>query len=37
MIKMGGMGGAPFEIPPEFVARWFPGGLPGGSSPASNA
>jgi hypothetical protein len=37
MIKMGGMGGAAFEVPPEFVARWFPDGLPGGSSTVSSA
>jgi hypothetical protein len=28
MIRMGGMGGAPFEVPPEFVAQWFPEGSP---------
>lgn len=36
MIKMGGMGGAAFEVPPEFVARWFPDGLPGSTSTTSN-
>jgi hypothetical protein len=36
MVKMGGMGGAAFEVPPEFVARWFPDGLPGAPAPASN-
>ena len=34
MVKMGGMGGAAFEVPPEFVARWFPDGPPG--SPAAD-
>ena len=29
MVKMGGMGGAAFEVPPEFVARWFPDGAAG--------
>jgi ER-bound oxygenase mpaB/B'/Rubber oxygenase, catalytic domain len=24
MVKMGGMAGAPFEVPEEFVKRWFP-------------
>ena len=24
MVKMGGMGGAPFDVPPEFVARGSP-------------
>ena len=37
MIKMGGMGGAAFEVPPEFVARWFPDGLPGTASPNANS
>jgi hypothetical protein len=37
MIKMGGMAGAPFEVPPEFVARWFPDGAPGQKPPTSNA
>ena len=37
MKKMGGMAGAPFDVPEEFVARWFPDGPPGPSSPASNA
>ena len=37
MVRMGGMDGAAFEVPPEFVAQWFPEGLPGGRSPASNA
>jgi hypothetical protein len=32
MIKLGGMGGAAFEVPQEFVARWFPEGAPGASS-----
>ena len=34
MVKMGGMDGAAFEVPPEFVARWFPDGPPGAASPA---
>ena len=33
MVKMGGMGGAAFDVPPEFVARWFPDGPPGSSRP----
>ena len=36
MVKMGGMGGAAFEVPPEFVARWFPDGPPGSASPTEN-
>jgi len=32
MVKMGGMDGVAFEVPPEFVAQWFPEGLPGASS-----
>jgi hypothetical protein len=24
MVKMGGMAGAPFEVPEEFVKQWFP-------------
>jgi hypothetical protein len=36
MVKMGGMGGAAFEVPPEFVARWFPDGLPGSTPSTSN-
>jgi hypothetical protein len=35
MIKLGGMDGAAFEVPPEFVAQWFPEGLPGTSSSTS--
>jgi len=31
------MAGAPFEVPPEFVARWFPDGAPGQKPPTSNA
>lgn len=26
MVRMGGMDGAPFEVPPEFEQRWFPEG-----------
>jgi hypothetical protein len=26
MVKMGGMHGVAFEVPPEFVEHWFPGG-----------
>jgi hypothetical protein len=37
MVKMGGMGGAAFEVPPEFVARWFPDGMPGAPSTAPSA
>jgi len=37
MVKMGGMGGVPFEVPPEFVARWFPDGAPGQPSSPSHA
>ena len=37
MVKMGGMGGAAFEVPPEFVARWFPDGPPGSTSPDGDA
>jgi hypothetical protein len=36
MIKMGGMGGAAFEVPEEFLAQWFPNGLPGSPPPAAN-
>jgi hypothetical protein len=32
MVKMGGMDGVAFEVPPEFVARWFPDGPPGASA-----
>jgi hypothetical protein len=28
MVRMGGMDGAAFEVPPEFVAQWFPDGRP---------
>ena len=28
MVKMGQMGGEPFEVPEEFVQRWFPGTPP---------
>ena len=37
MVKMGGMGGAAFDVPPEFVARWFPDGPPGAASASRNA
>ena len=37
MVKMGGMGGAPFDVPPEFVARWFPDGPPGTTTPGESA
>jgi hypothetical protein len=37
MVKMGGMGGAAFDVPPEFVAQWFPDGLPGRPSAAADA
>ena len=33
---MGGMDGVAFEVPPEFVARWFPEGLPGASSSSAH-
>jgi hypothetical protein len=36
MVKIGGMGGAAFDVPPEFVARWFPDGMPGAGLPAAN-
>jgi ER-bound oxygenase mpaB/B'/Rubber oxygenase, catalytic domain len=29
MVKMGGMAGAPFEVPEEFVQQWFPDGAAG--------
>jgi|SoiMethySBSTD1v2_1073268.scaffolds.fasta_scaffold01399_23 hypothetical protein len=29
MVKMGGMAGVPFEVPEEFVKRWFPDGAAG--------
>jgi ER-bound oxygenase mpaB/B'/Rubber oxygenase, catalytic domain len=35
MVKMGGMAGAPFEVPEEFVKQWFPDDPPG--SPGSTA
>jgi hypothetical protein len=28
LVRMGGMEGVPFEVPPEFVERWFPDGQP---------
>jgi hypothetical protein len=34
MVKMGGMHGVAFDVPPEFVARWFPENGPGGPRPA---
>jgi hypothetical protein len=37
MVKMGGMGGAAFDVPPEFVARWFPEGPPASGSSGGNA
>ena len=33
MVKMGGMEGMPFEVPPEFVQRWFGGEPPAGPVP----
>ena len=36
MVKMGGMGGAAFQVPPEFVAQWFPDGAPGPLAPPAN-
>ncbi len=37
MVRMGGMDGVPFEVPPEFVAQWFPEGgpLPPPSAPVA--
>jgi hypothetical protein len=34
MVKMGGMDGVPFEVPPEFVARWFRDEPPAAAPPA---
>jgi hypothetical protein len=34
MVRMGGMDGVPFEVPPEFVAQWFPEGRPAAPAPA---
>jgi hypothetical protein len=35
MVKMGGMAGAPFEVPDEFVKRWFPDGAAGPTAPTA--
>jgi hypothetical protein len=35
MVKMGGMDGVAFEVPPEFVAQWFPDGMPGRPAPSA--
>ena len=33
LVKMGEMGGVPFDFPEEFVKQWFPDGAPGHPSP----
>jgi uncharacterized protein (DUF2236 family) len=33
MVRIGGMDGVPFEVPPEFVAQWFPNESPAPPSP----
>ena len=35
MVKMGGMAGAPFEVPDEFVKQWFPGDAGGPARPTA--
>jgi hypothetical protein len=35
MVRMGGMDGVPFEVPPEFAAQWFPDKPSAGSPPAA--
>jgi hypothetical protein len=35
MVKMGGMAGAPFEVPDEFVRRWFPDAQGGPAAPSA--
>jgi hypothetical protein len=36
MVKMGGMHGVAFDVPPEFVARWFPEGQPPPAPPPAH-
>jgi hypothetical protein len=36
MMKMGGMHGVAFDVPPEFVARWFPEGQPPPAAPPAH-
>jgi ER-bound oxygenase mpaB/B'/Rubber oxygenase, catalytic domain len=33
LVAIGGMEGVPFEVPPEFVAQWFPEGKPEAGAP----
>ena len=33
LIRMGGMEGVPFEVPPAFIGQWFPDGQAAGISP----
>jgi hypothetical protein len=35
MVKIGGMAGAPFEVPDEFVKQWFPGDAGGPARPTA--